>query len=253
MSVGELVGRRFGPQLVERLVDPLLGGVYAGRADGLSLRATMPALVAAAARASGAGPGGAGGRGGGGRRRPVRSSPRSKAGWAGCRGGGPGQRRDDPDRAPDPRDRRTVGGWQLTIGSAPDPELLDADAVVLAVPAGAAARLLAGVAPRRPPSSAHRVRDHRARHAGAARRRAARPAAARWSRPLAGRPIKAVTYRRRSGAHRAGRRHRRAGLGRPVRRGGRAAARRRPSWPAGAAPSWAPCSAGRCPCRGRPR
>jgi oxygen-dependent protoporphyrinogen oxidase len=46
VSVGELVRQRLGREVLERLVEPLLGGVYAGRADGLSLRATIPALAA---------------------------------------------------------------------------------------------------------------------------------------------------------------------------------------------------------------
>ena len=37
---------------------------------------------------------------------------------------------------------RTATGWRLTVGSAADPEYLDADAVILAVPAAPAARLL---------------------------------------------------------------------------------------------------------------
>ena len=45
VSVGDLVRRRLGGEVVERLVDPLLGGVYAGRADLLSLHATLPQLV----------------------------------------------------------------------------------------------------------------------------------------------------------------------------------------------------------------
>ena len=45
IAVGRLVGQRFGPEVVDRLVDPLLGGVYAGRADRLSLRATVPGLA----------------------------------------------------------------------------------------------------------------------------------------------------------------------------------------------------------------
>ena len=45
VAVGELVRRRLGDQVVDRLVDPLLGGVYAGRADQLSLAATIPALA----------------------------------------------------------------------------------------------------------------------------------------------------------------------------------------------------------------
>ncbi|MFC5945123.1 protoporphyrinogen oxidase, partial [Micromonospora harpali] len=41
---------------------------------------------------------------------------------------------------------RTATGWRLTVGPTRDPELVDADAVLLAVPARPAARLLAGVA-----------------------------------------------------------------------------------------------------------
>jgi len=37
---------------------------------------------------------------------------------------------------------RTATGWRLTVGSAADPEYLDADAVILATPAAPAARLL---------------------------------------------------------------------------------------------------------------
>src|SRR4051812_40833014 len=33
VAVGDLVRERFGAEVVDRLVDPLLGGVYAGRAD----------------------------------------------------------------------------------------------------------------------------------------------------------------------------------------------------------------------------
>ncbi|WP_425455314.1 protoporphyrinogen oxidase [Allorhizocola rhizosphaerae] len=44
VSVGEVVRARMGDDVVDKLVDPLLGGVYAGRADGLSLEATMPGL-----------------------------------------------------------------------------------------------------------------------------------------------------------------------------------------------------------------
>jgi oxygen-dependent protoporphyrinogen oxidase len=44
VAVGELVRERMGDEVVAKLVDPLLGGVYAGRADGLSVEATMPGL-----------------------------------------------------------------------------------------------------------------------------------------------------------------------------------------------------------------
>jgi oxygen-dependent protoporphyrinogen oxidase len=46
-AVGAVVRARMGGVVVDRLVDPLLGGVYAGSADGLSLRATVPQLLPA--------------------------------------------------------------------------------------------------------------------------------------------------------------------------------------------------------------
>jgi protoporphyrinogen/coproporphyrinogen III oxidase len=47
-SVADLVGERFGARVVERLVEPLLGGVYAGDARQLSAQATLPPVWAAA-------------------------------------------------------------------------------------------------------------------------------------------------------------------------------------------------------------
>lgn len=44
VSLGALLRERFGDELVRRLVDPLLSGVYGGGADGLGLRAVLPAL-----------------------------------------------------------------------------------------------------------------------------------------------------------------------------------------------------------------
>ena len=38
VSVGELLGARLGPEVVDRLAEPLLGGVYAGHAANLSAR-----------------------------------------------------------------------------------------------------------------------------------------------------------------------------------------------------------------------
>ena len=48
VGVAQLVADRLGQAVVDRLVDPLLGGVYAGRAERLSARATLPALWPAA-------------------------------------------------------------------------------------------------------------------------------------------------------------------------------------------------------------
>lgn len=45
-SVGALVRRRLGNQALERMIDPLLGGIYGGDPDRLSLRATAPRLHA---------------------------------------------------------------------------------------------------------------------------------------------------------------------------------------------------------------
>ena len=50
VPVGQYIGARFGAEVVDRLVDPLLGGVYAGRSAELSFDATMPGLAAAARR-----------------------------------------------------------------------------------------------------------------------------------------------------------------------------------------------------------
>ena len=143
-SVGDLVGRRFGPEVVDRLVEPLLGGVYAGHAREISARAAAPQVVAlldkdpsmlraaAAASASSSGT-------------PV------FAGLVGGVGRLPGAVAEPLDV----RLRTTVralhpagpGRWQLVTGPVAAPGTLEADAVVLAVPASAASRLLADVVP----------------------------------------------------------------------------------------------------------
>jgi protoporphyrinogen/coproporphyrinogen III oxidase len=46
-AVAQLVGDRFGEQAVARSVDPLLGGVYAGSAATIGLRAAAPSVAAA--------------------------------------------------------------------------------------------------------------------------------------------------------------------------------------------------------------
>ncbi|MEH0819711.1 MULTISPECIES: protoporphyrinogen oxidase [unclassified Micromonospora] len=149
VSVGKLVRARLGDEVVDRLVDPMLGGVYAGRADDLSLVTTMPALAraarvahtltgavraaqAAAPRAPGA---------------PVfgtLAGGLSTLVEAAATASGATIRRDAAVRELTPV---AGGGWRLTVGPTRDPELVEADAVVLAVPARPAARLLAGVTP----------------------------------------------------------------------------------------------------------
>jgi oxygen-dependent protoporphyrinogen oxidase len=41
-TVAEMVRRHYGPEMVELLADPLLSGVYGGEASGLSVRAVLP-------------------------------------------------------------------------------------------------------------------------------------------------------------------------------------------------------------------
>lgn len=136
VSVGDLVAARLGDEVVERLVEPLLGGVYAGRARRLSAAATVPQLLAMA------------------RRGPLLEQaaavPRSDVPvFAGVPGGmglltdavaaGLEIRVDAPVRDL----RRDGDGWALTVGSTHSPETVRASRVVLATPAAATARLLA--------------------------------------------------------------------------------------------------------------
>ena len=150
VSVGEYVGARLGRPVVDRLVEPLLGGVYAGHADRLSLRATMPALweraVAGRSLLEGAperppGPDGsrrpafAGVRGGLGRL-PELAEEQLRARGALLRTGAVVREVE-----------RAGSRWRLVVGSAADPTAVDADAVVLALPPAPAARLLRDLAP----------------------------------------------------------------------------------------------------------
>jgi oxygen-dependent protoporphyrinogen oxidase len=151
VSVAGYVGARLGGEVVDRLVDPLLGGVYAGRSAELSFDATLPALAAASRRH-------------GSLAEAARSLlPPQAPGSGGTRAGGPvfttltgglGMLPDylakvsgaEVHTASMARELRPAGrGWRLTVGSAATPGQIDADAVILAVPARPAGRLLAGV------------------------------------------------------------------------------------------------------------
>ncbi|HEX4702214.1 MAG TPA: protoporphyrinogen oxidase [Pseudonocardiaceae bacterium] len=148
VSVGELLTTRLGPEVSDRLVDPLLGGVYAGRAGNLGLRATMPALAAKLDAGAGSVLAAAAGL--------VQPSNGTRTPVFGTVTGGLGTLTDRLASAsgavirhglPVHALHRTDFGWQLDLGSVPRPEFLDADAVILAVPAPAARRLLADIAP----------------------------------------------------------------------------------------------------------
>ena len=151
VSVAGYVGARLGGEVVDRLVDPLLGGVYAGRSAELSFDATLPALAAASRRhrslAEAAqsllppqAPGSAGTRAGG----PVFTTLTGGLGMLPdylAKVSGAEVRTGAMARALTPAGR----GWRLTVGSVAAPRQVDADAVILAVPARPAGRLLAGV------------------------------------------------------------------------------------------------------------
>ncbi|MGQ0742845.1 MAG: protoporphyrinogen oxidase [Acidimicrobiales bacterium] len=49
-TIAQVVGSRMGPEILDRLVEPLVGGINAGLATELSLAATAPPLAQAAAR-----------------------------------------------------------------------------------------------------------------------------------------------------------------------------------------------------------
>ena len=146
-SVASYVAARMGHEVVDRLVEPLLGGVYAGRADELSLRATLPQVAAVAGQRSlfhalrsrptqpQAGPVFAGLAGGVGRLAEALTASLAAAGV---------------DIVLDTTVRALVrlpAGWELVTGSAANPKSISADAVVLALPATPAGRLLAETAP----------------------------------------------------------------------------------------------------------
>ncbi|MFJ5772770.1 protoporphyrinogen oxidase [Streptomyces sp. NPDC093094] len=148
VAVGEFVAARVGREVVDRLVEPLLGGVYAGDAYRISLRSAVPQLFEAAQRhtslteavrdiqakaaaAQGTGPVFTGVVGGVGR------LPLAVAESVRARGG------EILTGTPVTELRREPAGWRVTAGE----RVLRADAVVVAVPAPAAAALLRAEVP----------------------------------------------------------------------------------------------------------
>jgi oxygen-dependent protoporphyrinogen oxidase len=151
VAVGALLRERLGDEVVDRLVEPLLGGVYAGRADELSLRATMPALAASLPAAGSVLGAAAAARDAGTRSRGDADGPVFVTVSDGI-GSLPAAlveaaRAEVRLRTPAHGLRRTPRGFRLSIGSAAEPELLDADAVLVTAPALKAARLLREVTP----------------------------------------------------------------------------------------------------------
>lgn len=142
-AVADLVGDRFGDQVVARSVDPLLSGVYAGSAATIGLRAAAPTVAAALDRgaasltdavgrvlppATGAPVFGA--LDGGYRVLVEELAARARPRWV---------------RAAASRLERADAGWAVFDDTG---ARWLADAVILAVPAHESCRLLGGIAPR---------------------------------------------------------------------------------------------------------
>ncbi|MEV6479981.1 protoporphyrinogen oxidase [Streptomyces sp. NPDC051576] len=149
VAVGEYVAARLGREVVDRLVEPLLGGVYAGDAYRISMRSAVPQLFEAARRhdslteavrgiqeraaaAQQTGPVFMGIQGG------VGQLPLAVAESVRARGG------EILTGTPVTELRRSgTSGWRVVAGD----RVLDADGVVVAVPAPAAAALLRAEVP----------------------------------------------------------------------------------------------------------
>ncbi|WP_420715155.1 protoporphyrinogen oxidase [Streptomyces sp. XY332] len=151
VAVGEYVAARLGHEVVDRLVEPLLGGVYAGNAYRISMRAAVPQLFEAARTHASLGDGVRALQHRAAAQQPEQAGRPVFSGIDGGIGRLP-QAVAEACRAAGARIStgtavrellRTAGGWRVVTGA----EVIDADAVVLAVPAGPAARLLDGHAP----------------------------------------------------------------------------------------------------------
>jgi oxygen-dependent protoporphyrinogen oxidase len=197
VSVAAYIRARMGAEVLDRLVEPLLGGVYAGRSDHLSLEATMP-RIAAAARGERSLLAAA--------RHIVQDTPKDAGPVFTTLRNGMGSLPEAVAKASSADVRtgvtvrelhRTETGWRLVTGPVPRPETVEADAVIVAVPATAASRLLKDEVPAAAGELA------RIEYASMAVVTLAYPAAAFPERParsgylvppVEGRAVKAVTF-----------------------------------------------------------
>ena len=136
IGVGQYIGKRFGSQVVDRFVDPVLGSLHAGDVYGLSLRAITPELAAIADRRGSIMLS---------RRGQKAPPPMSFATWAG--GLTRLTQRMLIDTGVEIRMLTTVGSVAILpsgrylVKTSPD-KSTEVDAVVLAVPALVAAKIL---------------------------------------------------------------------------------------------------------------
>lgn len=144
VSVRDFLEPRVGTEVVDRLVEPLLGGVYAGHASRLSVRAAAPQVLALGddPLTAAAAP------------RDVVSGPV----FAGLVGGVATLAEALADRVQELGGRLRAGttvravsrsgaGWEVFAGPTTDVEVVRVDRVVVATPAAATSRLLSDVAP----------------------------------------------------------------------------------------------------------
>jgi protoporphyrinogen/coproporphyrinogen III oxidase len=157
VGIGGYVAERFGDEVTDRLLEPMLGGVYAGQARRLSFEAVHPALYAVA-RSGGSLLRAADQVAAAARRNNDASTTGAAPVFAGLRGGVSriiGALADDLGRRGVQvltnrtvrAIRRTPSGFELITGSARDPETIIARRVVLATPAAPTSRLLGRMAP----------------------------------------------------------------------------------------------------------
>ncbi|MET9360517.1 protoporphyrinogen oxidase [Streptomyces sp. NPDC006632] len=144
VPISAYLTERIGREAVDRLVEPLLGGVYAGSTDRLSLRSAMPGVARIAERGEPLLP-------------ALRGRPRPRGSFVRGIEGGTGRLPLAVAGASGARvltgttvrgiERTAAGLWRVQAATADGPLLLCADAVILAVPAFAAAALLRPHAP----------------------------------------------------------------------------------------------------------
>ena len=145
VAVGAMVRSRLGRQVLDRIVDPLLGGIHAGRCDTLSAQALAPQLVAALATGRGLARG-----------LRAAGAPVDGPAFATIRRGLGSLVAALATRAQDSGASMRLG-VPATAVHTPSPgrvivaqgdgDALEADACVVATPAGAAAQILTRAAP----------------------------------------------------------------------------------------------------------
>ncbi|MFE7663894.1 protoporphyrinogen oxidase [Streptomyces celluloflavus] len=152
ITVGRYLTDRLGPETVDRIVEPLLGGIYAGRTELLSLEAVMPRLLPFARRGTSL----LDGLRAAWRDAPQGPPPQVVTGLRGGVGRLPAAVAASLAGSRDADIRtgtrvvslwRSDRGWHILAETGQGPLELIADAVVLALPAHPAGRLLAPHAP----------------------------------------------------------------------------------------------------------